>query len=116
MSLEVATLSKAKAKPHRLPENWSVSGELMGWSVDEVMRLTGRDAVKARDFVNGEEDKFIDYWKAAATKTAVKLDWSAAWRNWLRMSIERNQATPTVTTSRVTPRAALARSILDGGK
>ncbi|OCP36749.1 YdaU family protein [Ensifer sp. LC163] len=31
-----------------------------------------------------EFDKFRDYWTAKAGKDAVKLDWPATWRNWIR--------------------------------
>lgn len=33
---------------------------------------------------------FRDYWHGRADKGAVKLDWSATWRNWCRRDAERN--------------------------
>jgi hypothetical protein len=32
--------------------------------------------------------RFRDYWLSAAGKAAVKRDWSAAWRNWVRKDLE----------------------------
>ncbi|WEX79280.1 hypothetical protein PYH37_004466 [Sinorhizobium numidicum] len=31
-----------------------------------------------------EFEKFRDYWTAKAGRDAVKLDWPATWRNWIR--------------------------------
>ena len=31
-----------------------------------------------------ETDRFIDHWRQAAGATARKIDWKAAWRNWMR--------------------------------
>ncbi|QRY70346.1 hypothetical protein JVX98_10250 [Ensifer sp. PDNC004] len=31
-----------------------------------------------------EFDKFRDYWRAKSGRDATKLDWAAAWRNWMR--------------------------------
>lgn len=35
-----------------------------------------------------EIDKFRDHWRAASGPPAVKRDWSAAWRNWVRKATE----------------------------
>lgn len=37
-----------------------------------------------------ETHKFRDYW-SAATKSARKKDWEAAWRNWIRRAAEWNK-------------------------
>lgn len=39
-------------------------------------------------FVTGETAKFRDHWKSAAGPSSQKLDWVAAWRNWLRKAAE----------------------------
>lgn len=38
--------------------------------------------------INSEWMKFTDYWKANGTANARKKDWQAAWRTWIRNSIE----------------------------
>ncbi|WP_208439760.1 DUF1376 domain-containing protein, partial [Bartonella grahamii] len=38
--------------------------------------------------VKVEIAKFRDFWKACAGKNAIKRDWQAAWRNWVRRAIE----------------------------
>ena len=41
--------------------------------------------------------KFSDYWCAKAGANAVKLDWSATWRNWCRTEAERRHGKPQAT-------------------
>jgi len=36
-----------------------------------------------REEINNEADKFRNHWTAASGKGSTKLDWEAAWRNWL---------------------------------
>jgi uncharacterized protein YdaU (DUF1376 family) len=36
------------------------------------------------DRIKMESEKFKDYWTAKSGKDAVKLDWQATWRNWIR--------------------------------
>ena len=36
------------------------------------------------NFEQEELERFRDYWTAKAGKDAVKVDWQATWRNWLR--------------------------------
>jgi hypothetical protein len=35
-----------------------------------------------------ETEKFANYWAAAAGANSIKLDWSAAWRNWMLKATE----------------------------
>lgn len=41
-----------------------------------------------------EFEKFRDHWLAASGANAVKMDWYAAWRNWLRKAEDYCQAKP----------------------
>lgn len=63
----------------RIPENFTVTDEMRAWAREHVPQLAGA----------GETEKFVDYWRAAAGHTSVKLDWAAAWRNWMRKAAER---------------------------
>lgn len=38
--------------------------------------------------ITATADRFRDYWLGASGHSAVKLDWSAAWRNWVRKDLE----------------------------
>jgi hypothetical protein len=39
--------------------------------------------------IEREAARFRDYWKSRAGSAAVKLDWSATWRNWCRNTAEK---------------------------
>ena len=76
---EPLTLSKESVKrAHRIDPNFNVSAEMREWASREVPGLN-LDKVTA---------SFIDYWSAKAGKDAMKLDWVATWRNWLRRDHE----------------------------
>lgn len=66
----------------RLPENWEPR--------PEDCRVAHELGLNASDVLAG----FRDYWKAKAGKDAVKMDWDATWRNWLR-----NQRQPMAATN-----------------
>lgn len=58
----------------RLPADWHPSDEDLAWARSE------RHDVDLR----AEVATFRDYWLAKAGADAVKLDWSATFRNWIR--------------------------------
>ena len=62
----------------RLPEGWSPDTD--DWN--EADRALG--AIGARN----ELAKFRDHWKQQPGSKGVKLDWNAAWRNWIRRAAE----------------------------
>ncbi|EJF91304.1 YdaU family protein [Bartonella melophagi] len=77
-SYSSAHSSTAKSlKGHRLPANWM--GDIHA-AISE-----GLSEEQAR----WQEKKFRDYWHAKSGKQALKVDWSATWRNWYRREIER---------------------------
>ncbi|KEG21491.1 hypothetical protein H704_00170 [Bartonella bacilliformis Peru38] len=68
---------KGCLRGHRLPADWQA---------DISMAMTeGLSEEQAR----WQEKKFRDYWQAKSGKEALKVDWSATWRNWCRYEIER---------------------------
>ncbi len=56
----------------------AVPSEWISWAV-ETEGLTPHQAER-------EAAKFCDHWRAASGSNATKLDWAAAWRNWIRRS------------------------------
>ena len=79
-----ASIAPRGRKPktsHRLPDDW------------QPEPLTGETAIMVSAWEPGrierELAKFRDYWKAASGRNAVKDDWQAALRFWLRNSDER---------------------------
>jgi hypothetical protein len=66
---------RSTPKGTRLPADWKPSPE---------------DVTAAAEYgiagaaLTHEADSFRDYWTAKAGKDAVKIDWAATWRNWVR--------------------------------
>lgn len=58
----------------RIPDPFDVTEEMVRWVTTKYHRLDWED----------ETDKFCDYWEAKPGAGAVKLDWVATWRNWMR--------------------------------
>lgn len=81
--LEAAPQAAEKAK--RLPPDWVMPHE---YHV-EALRIAAEKKRPGVD-IQGESDKFRDYWHAKSGKDATKLDWLATWRNWIRTACERH--------------------------
>lgn len=69
---------KSNGHGSRLPDTWGMSPKLDDWVRAEYPWLDPP----------AEEEKFIDYWTAAAGQKARKLDWDAAFRTWIRKAAE----------------------------
>lgn len=68
----------SKKKASRLPDDWRLPRAWGEWALAE--KLPEPD-------VRLEADKFRDYWHGESGQKAVKLDWLAVWRNWVRKAI-----------------------------
>lgn len=71
---------EAKASPKkgtRLREDWTLPSDWGAWALGEGYP----DAM-----VRQEAAKFRDYWISKSGQMAVKRDWQATWRNWMRNS------------------------------
>jgi hypothetical protein len=75
-----AKASTKKQRGSRLSSEWFLPKDWGEWAVSEGCSV---------DMIRLEADKFRDYWTARAGSSAVKLDWQATWRNWIRAAIER---------------------------
>ena len=75
----------ARAKGSRLPADWRLPRDWGEWASAQ-----GLDEVSTRR----EAEKFADYWRAKAGREAVKLDWGATWRNWVRKAVEARPSRP----------------------
>jgi len=65
------------ARGTRLPDTWKPDvefGRKEGFSDDDIKR---------------EADKFRDHWRQQPGAKGRKVDWDAAWRNWLRSDYQR---------------------------
>jgi hypothetical protein len=73
-----ASPPKAK-RGHRIPDDFTVTPAMVEWARGKTPHVNGRL----------ETEKFINHWQAASGRTATKVNWAAAWRNWMLNSIDR---------------------------
>lgn len=64
----------------RLPEDWRPSTKDRDFAAKE-----GLDHAE----IDRTADRFRDYWTAKAGPSAIKRDWAATWRNWVRGDADR---------------------------
>ncbi|BBF92668.1 hypothetical protein [Blastochloris tepida] len=97
---------KAPKRGSRLPADWTPTPEDRNAAVSIGLRPAD---------VASEAARFRDYWSAKAGKDAVKLDWSATWRNWCRNAVQRGPSRPPPgpPAQRRNPFFALAEELLD---
>lgn len=65
----------AKPRPSRIPEPFMVTREMWAWLSEEGI---------TPEFGNEQTVIFVDYWRGRTGQIAVKADWPATWRNWMR--------------------------------
>lgn len=66
--------TKKSESASRIPEPFILTRAMRDWAAAEVPGLD----------VDATTRQFVDYWRASSVKTAIKRDWVAAWRYWLR--------------------------------
>ncbi|WP_244294404.1 hypothetical protein [Pseudomonas luteola] len=82
MNHQGTAIKEKRQKATRLPNDWILPSEYLDWTLNTYAAATEAD-------VFGTADRFKDYWIARAGATALKLDWFATWRNWIRNDYER---------------------------
>lgn len=82
------TREPSQARGTRLPEGWTPSPELMSWFLEELV-AGGAWSEASREACRREHANFADYWAAATGAKAVKKDWVATWRVWMRRAFPR---------------------------
>lgn len=65
---------EARKRASRIPEPFMLTIEMKAWAAHETPGLD----------VEAHTREFVDHWRAASGQSAVKRDWVAAWRNWMR--------------------------------
>lgn len=65
---------KNSRRGSRLPDDFAVTPGMVEWARTHAPHVNGRL----------ETEQFCDYWQSKAGPGAVKLDWVATWRSWMR--------------------------------
>lgn len=78
-ALDVGKVTKPKRaatapRGARIPSDFKVTPAMVAWAREKCPEVDGRT----------ETERFVDHWTASALPTAVKRDWVAAWRTWMR--------------------------------
>lgn len=68
-----ARATRGDARGTRLPADFTVSDEMKTWARENAPLAGIRD-----------HEMFVDHWRAQTGQRAVKRDWEATWRNWMR--------------------------------
>lgn len=69
-----STTKSSSARGSRLPADWVPSDSDLAFIRKERPDLD----------IRGTQGQFFDYWTSLAGQKALKTDWAAAWRNWVR--------------------------------
>lgn len=64
----------------RIPDDFAIDADMRKWAAEKI---PGFD-------VETETENFIDYWRQRADKGALKADWVATWRTWMRRAAKDN--------------------------
>lgn len=67
--------ARSGERPTRLPDDFTVHESDLVWADNN-----GVD----RETCAHETEKFVDYFRSAVGAKALKRDWRATWRNWIR--------------------------------
>ena len=67
-------LVSAKPKSSRIPEDFEITFEMRLWANENIPGLD----------IDRATESFIDYWASTPGTKALKTDWVATWRNWMR--------------------------------
>lgn len=62
-------------KGTRLPDDWTLPDQWRTFAIGQGL---------SPQAITREADIFADYWRSIPGAKAVKLDWFATWRNWIR--------------------------------
>ena len=88
------SLRSVSMRGSRLPESFKPTQELHAWADSRLI---------PRGFQMEQTERFVDYWLAATGARAVKADWAATWRNWIRRAWETDGARWQKATSKDNP-------------
>lgn len=80
-----ASAAPAKAaapRAQRVPKEFTITAPMRSWAQQNVPGLD----------IDWCTQQFVDYWAAKSGKDAIKLDWPATWRKWMRTEHENPNA------------------------
>ncbi len=82
-SAPLAVPAPTKSKGSRLPSDWELPQPWRDWTTTHLAS-TGASAGTIAAWITTTAEAFKDHWLQSSRPTAVKRDWQAAWRVWVR--------------------------------
>ena len=76
---EAIASPKEAVRGSRLASDWTLPSDWLDWSVKAGL---------SEPDIRREAERFRDYWISKPGREAVKVDWQATWRNWMRKRID----------------------------
>lgn len=80
VDVDVTSVKEPRKRGTRIPEDWKRTPADIEWQHSE--KITDAQARR-------ETEKFVSHFLAASGQSAVKRDWSQAWKNWIRTAADR---------------------------
>jgi hypothetical protein len=92
--LPLPKVKKYLARGARLSPDWKLPLEWGNWALQEKQGCTTEDVRKCAE-------RFKDYWISVAGSKALKVDWMATWRTWVRRDTEIGMRQPARTNVKI---------------
>src|ERR1035441_4469037 len=77
---------RQRATGERIPPDFTVDADMRKWAAEKIPGFN----------IDVETENFIDYWKGRADSGALKADWAATWRTWMRRAAKDRSEGPRV--------------------
>lgn len=68
----------ARKRAHRIPDDFAATPEMIAWARKNTPNVG-----------QAETEQFIDYWQSESGAKARKIDWTKAWKVWMRREQKR---------------------------
>jgi hypothetical protein len=81
----------SRTRGTRIPASFTVTDAMRAWAVADAtkVRQSPPDLATFADWLDRHTQQFCDHWTGKNGSDAVKLDWVATWRKWIRTEIDK---------------------------
>lgn len=82
--------ARTRTRGSRIPADFEITDEMRDWATAEATKATQQPPNRETfpDWLDRHTERFRDHWRGASGQRAVKADWAATWRNWIRKEID----------------------------
>jgi len=82
--------TRTRTRGTRIPPGFALDEDMRAWAYADATqaRSSPPDPTAFMDWLDRHTEQFRDHWTGKDGSNAVKLDWTATWRNWIRKEID----------------------------